>query len=74
MKTAEIYKLQTAINLMKARKPQDIIRLSEAFDEDLASLLEQGEITEEQLKEINFPTWDEMEKSGERLRKALLTA
>jgi hypothetical protein len=73
MKTAEIYKLQIAINLMKARKPLDMIRSSKAFDDNLASLLEQGEITEEQIKEVNFPSKEEMEELGVRMRKALLS-
>jgi hypothetical protein len=73
MTTAEIYKLQSVINLSKARKPMDMIRCHKAFDEELASLLKQGLITEDQVKEFNFPSKEEMEESGVKMRKALLT-
>jgi hypothetical protein len=73
MQTANIYKLQSAIDLTKARKVKDMIRLSEAFDNELASLLEQGLITEDQIKEVNFPSWEEMENLRARMRKALLS-
>jgi hypothetical protein len=72
MQTADIYKLQSVINLSKARKPADMISLRKVFDIELASLLEQGLITEDQIKEVNFPSWEEMENLRARMRKALL--
>lgn len=73
MLTSEIYKLQSAIDLSKARKPQDMIRLSKAFDEELASLLSIGSITQVQIDEVNFPSWEKREAIRSKMRKALLS-
>jgi hypothetical protein len=73
METSEIYKLLSAVKLSKARKPKDMIAFHKAFNDELPSLLEQGLITQDQIDEVKFPSWEKREAIGAKMRKALLS-
>ena len=73
MKTAEIYQLPSAIAYGNAKNAVELFKFSKIFNDELASLLEQGLITEAQIKEVSFPSWEEMQELGKRMRIALLT-
>ena len=73
METSEIYKLQSAIDLSKARAPLDMIKQNKAFKAELVLLFKKDVITQDQIDSVKFPSWEKREAIRAKMREALLS-